>query len=291
MLFHISSKKDLASLLGIRPREIDYVLSRLRHYYRPKLRPKSDGKVRKLYVPHGNLKEIQRKIKTEICDKVKWASTIHGGIRSRSIVSNAEAHVRKPVVFAMDIKDCFPSIGPDRVLRVFQALGFECEAAELLVILTTWKFQLPQGAHTSTALANLALAGVDFRIFNLAEIQGFSYTRYVDDITISGNWRLLKFRRLLIRIVEYEGFRVKPNKVETMHMGMRQVVTKLVVNGKVNLPREKRESLRKELLPHFGDPSSRITPSTLGRLHWLKFINPVLGKSLLERIQSGDKSG
>lgn len=222
---------------------------------------------------------------------MKWAPAIHGGIRSRSIVSNAEAHVRKPVVFAMDVKDCFPSIGPDRVLRVFKGLGFEDEAAELLVILTTWKFQLPQGAHTSTALANLALAEVDFRIARLAEIHGFAYTRYVDDITISGNWRLLKFRRLLIRIVEYEGFRVKPEKVETMQMGMRQVVTKLVVNGKVNLPREKRESLRKELLPHFGNPSSHITPSTLGRLHWLNFINPVLGKSLLERIQAGGKSG
>jgi RNA-directed DNA polymerase len=289
MLFNISTKKDLAKLLKCKPHEIDYIGSRLPHYYRPKSQPKADGKIRKLYVPHGKLKEIQRQIKAAILDRVKWASAIHGGVRHRSILSNASMHTRKPVVYALDVKDCFPSIGRDRVLRVFRGLGFENDAAELLTILTTWKFQLPQGAHTSTGLANLALAGIDVRVAGVAEKHGFTYTRYVDDITVSGDWRLLKFRGLLIRIVEYEGFRVKTDKVETMPMGTRQVVTKLAVNGKVNLPREKRESIRRELLAHLKDPLSHLTASASGRMHWLKFINPELGKSLFDRLEIGDE--
>ena len=212
-------------------------------------------------------------------------SEIHGGIRGKSIRSNASSHTGKAVVFAMDIKDCFPSIGPHEVGLLLQKLGFADDASEILVKLTTWKFQIPQGAHTSMALANLALAGIDLRIKGLALIHGFSYTRYVDDISISGSWRLLKFRKLLLRIIEYEGFRVKANKVETMHRGMRQVVTKLVVNGKVNLPREKREAIRKELQPLLRDPSISMTPSSLGRLHWLKFINPTVGEPLVEKLK------
>jgi len=290
MLFNISTKKDLAKLIEAKPRELDYILCRLQYYYRPKPRLKSDGKIRTLYIPQGKLKEIQAAIKTEILDRVHWPSTIHGGVRRRSILTNARVHVGHAVVFAMDVKDCFPSIGPERVVRIFKSLGFDGEAADLLTILTTWKFQLPQGAPTSTALANLALAPIDARISGLAADQGFSYTRYVDDITVSGGWRLLKFRRLLVRIVEYEGFRVKPSKVETMHMGQRQVVTKLVVNGKVNLPREKRDEIRSDLLAVLKNTPVDITPSMLGRLHWLKYVNPALGLRLIERTEQAGRT-
>jgi len=290
MLFSISTKKDLAKLLGVKPREIDYTLCRLQYYYRPKPRMKSDGKVRTLYVPQGKLKEIQKAIKTEILDKVNWPSTVHGGVRRRSILTNATVHVGQAVVFAMDVKDCFPSIGPERILRIFRLIGFDGQAPKILTHLTTWKFQLPQGAPTSTALANLALARIDARISSLAKLQGFAYTRYVDDVTVSGGWRLFKFRRLLVRIVECEGFCVKQSKVETMHMGQRQVVTKLVVNCKVNLPREKRDGIRSDLLAALSSPAVEITPSMLGRLHWLKYINPSLGQRLIERTKPTDKA-
>jgi RNA-directed DNA polymerase len=290
MLFKILTKRDLAKLIGVRPRELDHILDRLQYYYRPKTRRKPDGKVRTLYVPHGKLKEIQKSIKAEILDKVSWASTVHGGVRRRSILTNARAHVGQAVVFTMDVKDCFPSIGPERVLRIFKSMGFEDEASDVLTILTTWKFQLPQGAPTSTALANLALAPIDARISGLAADQGFSYTRYVDDITVSGGWRLLKFRRLLVRIVECEGFCVKPSKVETMDMGQRQVVTKLVVNGKVNLPREKRDGIRSDLLAALSGTPVDISPSMLGRVHWLKYVNPALGQRLIERTKLAGKT-
>lgn len=285
MQFEFSTKSELAALLEIHPRKLSHVLGQLARYYRPKKRLKSDGSFRTLLVPHGELKELQEKIKTRILDSVKWSDSVHGGIKGRSIVSNAKLHVGKPVVFCMDIKDCFPSIGPARVLRIFQRIGFNADAAQILTKLTTYEFQLPQGTHTSTALANLALSGVDLRIAVLAKAHGFTYSRYVDDITLSGSWRLLKFRGLLVRIIESDGFAVKPSKLETMHMGMRQVVTKLVVNGKINLPREKRESIHAELLLHLKSGSAQVAPSTLGRMQWLRYINPDSGKALYKRVR------
>jgi len=75
-----------------------------------------------------------------------------------------------------------------------------------------------------------------------------------------------------------------------MHMGQRQVVTKLVVNGKVNLPREKRNGIRSDLLAVLSGTPADITPSMLGRLHWLKYVNPALGQRLIERAKLAGKT-
>ena len=292
MLFDISEKPELAKLLAVSPGEIDYVLSRLPYYYRPRPFPKAAGGFRTLLVPQGKLKLLQQKIKAHILDKFPLLPCVHGGVNRRSIISNAQPHVARAVVFSLDIKDFFPHVGPDRVGRIFAGLGFRDHAAQILTTATTYKFQLPQGAPTSTSLANLSLIRADFRILKLAEAHGLAYTRFVDDLTLSGEWRLLKFRRLIPRILESEGFRVKPEKTMTMDRGTRQIVTKLVVNGKINVSRERRESIRREILDHVGKGGEADPlPSLRGRVHWLGYVNPDVGKRLLERLQQIGRAG
>ena len=108
--------------------------------------------------------------------------------------------------------------------------------------------------------------------------QGFDYTRYVDDLTFSGPERLKRFRGLIQRIVEEEGFRVNPDKILTMHAGMRQGVTKIVVNTKLNLTREDRKQIRQSALERAALPKKiRNDSSLLGQLSWVQSVNPVLG--------------
>ena len=57
---------------------------------------------------------------------------------------------------------------------------------------------------------------IDRRILRLEEIHGFNYTRWVDDLTFSGGIETFELRNLLRRIVEDEGFKVKPEKILTM---------------------------------------------------------------------------
>src|ERR1700686_4419537 len=190
MLFEIADKAQLARLLAVASQEIDYVLRNPRHYYRPAKTMKRDGSIRALLVPRGKLRLLQDKIKRHILDRFPNFECVHGGVKRRSVVSNALPHISKPVVFSVDLKDFFPHVTPTRVLRIFLGLGFSEECAKLLMKATTWEHQLPQGAPTSTALANLSLIRADCRLERLARKYNFSYTRYVDDLTVSGESRL-----------------------------------------------------------------------------------------------------
>lgn len=287
MIFEIPDKKELGKLLKVAPQEIDYVLWDIDRYYRPAKIPKRDGSKRGLLVPYGKLKLLQEKVKEHILDKIPLLDCVHGGVKRRSAISNARCHVGQRVVFSLDLKDFFPSVNPERVRKIFIFFGFGEECANLLTKVTTWRYQLPQGAPTSTALANLAVVSLDLRLLHLASLHGFAYTRYIDDLTLSGGERLLDFRNLVRRIVESEGFATKPEKTLTMIEGQRQIVTRLVVNSKINMSREWRKELRERVLEHVaGEPMVVSEASLLGSLNWLAYLNPGAGETLRSRLLS-----
>jgi hypothetical protein len=82
---------------------------------------------------------------------------------------------------------------------------------------------------------------------NRLSIDDKSLKGFVDDLSVSGGRRLRKVRNLQERIVKDEGFSVKPLKdgqKKLMYREQdRQQMTGLVLNQKVNLPREKRKEI------------------------------------------------
>lgn len=281
-LFAASSTEDVAKLLHVSPGDINHLLSRISKQYVERLRKKPDGSKRKLLIPSKELKLLQRKI-ASLLNTVPMLSCVYGGVRHKSVIHNAKVHVGHEVAFSMDIEQCFPSIGPAMVKSIFQELGFGPDACGLLTKLTTWQGQLPQGVPTSTVLANLVLMRIDRRILGLKKIHGFNYTRWVDDLAFTGGMRLLKIRKLLQRIVEDEGFKVKPGKVLTMMAGERQVVTKLVVNNQVNLPREKRKEI-KDAVHTYLAIGEELPAQVAGRMHWFRAVNPTVGERLNKKV-------
>ena len=288
-MFDVSTIDALAKLLAVGPFEIDEVNSQRSQYYWARRVPKSNGGSRLLQVPEGKLKFLQQKVKSHILDLIQPLDCVHGGVLGRSVMSNARPHIGKEIVFSLDVEDFFPSVGPCTVMSIFEALGFRLYAADLLTSITTWNDQLPQGAPTSTGLANLSMTRVDVRVGKLARCHDFTYTRFVDDLTISGTSRLLDFRKLLVRIVEEEGFRINPQKQRTMHSGERQIVTGLVVNTKLNLPREKRTIIRRNVAQFSRLRSQRASAlnSIRGQISWVSSVNCALGRRLLNRVRLG----
>ena len=127
---------------------------------------------------------------------------------------------------------------------------------------------------------------VDVRLQTLAVKQGFAYSRWVDDLTISGSRRLLDFRRLIQRIVIEEGFVIKPEKMRTMHSGMRQVVAGVVVNRKPNVPKEERRLIRQGVLQLSASRGRDRTSldQIRGKISWLSQVNPTVGGRLAKRL-------
>ena len=103
-----------------------------------------------------------------------------------------------------------------------------------------------QGAPTSPALANLIAYRLDRRLTGIDSKHDFTYTRYADDLSFSGD-QFDTARRLLgiiPRIVEDEGFTINESKTRLLRASSRQTVTGLVVNDQLSTPRQLRRRLR-----------------------------------------------
>jgi RNA-directed DNA polymerase len=184
----------------------------------------------------------------------------------RVFATHALPHVGQDVVIRLDLKDFFASTPAARVEGYFRTIGWDADAAALLARLCTYEGALPQGAPTSPRLSNLVNHRLDARLFALARSRGVAYSRYADDMTLSGPTRAPHGRRRdpksllklaskpdrindliheVKRIVEEEGYVLHTEKkLRIMRRGDRQLVTGLVVNEKVNLPRATRRRLR-----------------------------------------------
>jgi retron-type reverse transcriptase len=173
-------------------------------------------------------------------------------------------------VIRLDLQDFFTSTTATRVTDYFLAIGWQRDAADLLTRLVTHNGSLPQGAPTSPRLSNLLNIRLDSRLDALARTRGMNYTRYADDITFSGKAEdVVKTKRpnprviqeempdpdrtarttdvihAAKRILKDEGYQIHVHKkLRIARRGDRQIVTGLVVNDKVNLPRAKRRWLR-----------------------------------------------
>lgn len=288
-LASLQTGADVARALHVSEGEINHILSRLSNHYRPRKRKKSDGTFRTLNVPNKALKLLQRKIVDHLLVKVPLPKCVHGGVPGKSVKRMALLHVGQQAVFKMDLDSFFPSVRPWAVRLMFLNLGIGENAAGVLTTLTTFNNELPQGAPTSTAVANIILGKIDRRLEKLCDKHGFRYTRWVDDLVFSGSMRLLDFRKLFRRVIEEEGFRAKTEKTKTMLRDSRQEIVGLVVNVKVNLPREKRESIRQEVLTALQS-EKEVQSDVVGKAYWFKSVNAVRGEALVSKLKDGSGS-
>jgi len=211
--------------------------------------PKRSGGVRVIMAPAPKLKTLQRLILRKVLGRLKCHASVTGFERHHSIVTNAICHTGKAVVVRMDLKDFFPSTKVERVAEYFKKIGWNKEAREALVRLCAHKGGLPQGAPTSPRLTNLVNHRMDARLHALAANCDAVYTRYADDLTFSFKRDDSSAVRNLISfaktIVADEGYQLhEKKKLHIRRQHDRQLVTGLVVNQRINLPRPTRRWLR-----------------------------------------------
>jgi hypothetical protein len=332
----LATSGDLADWLGLLPRELDWFadadgrLARRapaeRRHYACDWQPKRRGGQRLIEAPKPRLRQLQRRILRGILDLVPPHPSAFGFIRGRNCLQGAQRHAGEEVVVCLDLRDFFLGIPASRIHALYRALGFPWHVARLLTGLCTVTAppevlaalspeqrhralpgralagpHLPQGAPTSPALANLAAWRLDRRLDALARRSGAAYSRYADDITFSGP-RSIAFDaaqplvEIVAEIVAEEGFAVNSAKTRIQRAGGRQMVTGVVVNRHLNVPRRDYDRLKAILTNcrRHGPPSQNRAGHPAfrthldGRVTWVETVNPARGARLRELFEAVD---
>ena len=151
--------------------------------------PKKSGGSRVIHCPSSQIKDLHRCLLANLYKGLKVSKHAHGGVPGRSTLTCAKLHVGQLYLSTHDIKDFFPSVHRGMVYQIFCNLGFQPRVSDTLADLTTVNNLLPQGAPTSPLVANLALSNVDRSIARYCRRKrGITYTRYLDDIALSGSF-------------------------------------------------------------------------------------------------------
>ena len=233
-------------------------------------------KVRQIDTPRKELRRIQNRIQSNLLAKIEFPDYLHGSIKGRSPKSNAAAHLGKAVVVCIDIKSYFPSITHHHVFSVWRRLDYSPRLSRLLTKLTTRNRCLPQGAPTSPLISNLVLQDFDRAVERLCCERGCSYTRYVDDVFISGRAARLLIPNV-IRLLQRAGFKAKRQKTRVLARHREaQVVTGITVNHWANLSATRvwRSRLRQEIRSIRPDSCREGFKSIQGKINYVEQINP-----------------
>lgn len=216
--------------------------------------PKSSGKDRYIFAPDDRLKYIQRKLVPMLELMYQPRNSVHGFVRSRSVRSNAAAHLRSRYIINIDLMDFFLSISERRVVGLLKALSISEQVSEILARLVCHHGRLPQGAPTSPIISNMICYKMDIELFNRAKTLGAIYTRYADDITFSSFRKMDKFFEVstptsgsfevealdssIRKIIQKNGFQLNASKLYYSDFSARRVVTGIKINQNLNVDRK-----------------------------------------------------
>lgn len=253
--FDLRGARDIANLLEVRYDRLVYHIYEKDDPYTQFEIPKKNGEPRVIRAPVSALKLIQKKL-NQVLQAVYDPKPSVQCAKGRSIITNAEKHAGKSYLLHLDLARFFPSINFGRVRGMFMAVPYErpADAATVLAQIACHDNELPQGAPTSTTVANMLCAKFDSEMQRLAKRARSTYTRYVDDITFSTTLtrfpeslaqldysgalpELEELSEELVSIVEENGFEINEEKVRLQIESQRQEVTGLIVNEFPNVPR------------------------------------------------------
>lgn len=207
---------------------------------------KKSGTKRIINAPVNELELVLHCINVLIKAIAKPHPKAFGFVEGKSIVDGAKIHVGKNYVYNIDLKDFFHSFDLNRVKMGFYNPPFNLKEdreplAYMLACLTTYNIDgkrvLPQGSPASPSITNLLCWRLDHRLDGLAKRFGAEYSRYADDITFSSNHHCFKddFISELTKIITDQGLTINPAKTRLQTNNVRQEVTGLTVNHKVNV--------------------------------------------------------
>lgn len=233
-LFKLRSRGKLAKLLGITPAELRE-LERGVDQYTQFTRPKKDGSgFRHVENPRSELKKAQARV-ARILGAITPPDFLFCPVKRRCYVTNAAAHRNNRVVQCLDIKKFFPSTPQRRVFWFFtEVMQCDRDIAGLLAKISCFQGYLPTGSPLSPIMAYFSFYDLWAEIDDFCKARGYTFTVYIDDVTISGS-RVPKSDVWAVRrMIHKRG--LTAHKMKTYVDTPAEITGVIVKNGKLVAP-------------------------------------------------------
>lgn len=312
---NINSIQDLAAASGIEPGIIASLAFSHSKRYRTFQIPKKSGGSRAISAPYPALLRVQRAIARYMLSTIPIHPSAVGYRKNHSIKHHAEPHLASRDFAKFDLEDCFGSITDRLVNDIFRKWIDSDEFRFIVTSLVTDNGTLPQGAATSPYICNIALTELDEAMQAVCAKKKLIYTRYADDILVSGNKISVPMYNELFSVISECG--LKANfKSKLMRNPSKIIICGMSLSsGEIKLPRTTKRQIRKSAhflitnhitLKEFDN--SPFTDATfdplyadriLGQLGFWRFLEPSADfplryikkiSSLLEQMESESQS-
>lgn len=286
----------LAGLVGYNHTYLSRAINSTPFFYKEfKIKKKNNLEYRIIYEPLPSLKEIQYFILYDILYKVKVSKYCKSYIPKKKFKEFLKYHTNQKIVYTLDIRNFFPSIKYEIIFKLFRNMGYSRSVSDYLSGLTTFqdnvsdsKFDryLPQGAPTSPYLSNIIMMDFDDFISRYCNDKEIKYTRYADDIVFSGEeMDIDEINTIVIKQLNRIGLSLNVSKSRVMKQNVPQLVSGVVLNRKMQLPKKQRNELKNIMffIKKFGleDHLYKISENRenylnhlLGRINYGLSLNP-----------------
>lgn len=239
---------QLSHFLKISRKELFELTKNCNKMYRNTQIPKKSGGYREISSPKSRLKNVQKIILENILQNIpisEYATAYHQGAK---LTDNALPHIGKKYLLKLDLTDFFGHIRFDKIYScAFNTNYFPKQIGAMLATLCCQDDTLPQGAPTSPTLSNIIMKNFDDNFGAWCSRRNFSYTRYCDDISVSGNTSLYPAFNKAKAWLESMEFETNENKTHFISNANRMSVTGITVNEKLNITSDYKRKLRQEI--------------------------------------------
>jgi RNA-directed DNA polymerase len=267
--------------------------------------PARPEKVRDVLNVTGDLRRFQtRLLGSVLSPKHRPSPSSHGGVKGRHIKSNAQVHLKSVFGFTTDVANFYPSISFKQIYKLF-CKDCRCspDVSSICTKLCTHRYHLALGLITSPILADCIMRPVDSRLDAMCQKQGLHYSRFVDDITVSGRLPIMSgsYPKVMVDVLGDYGLEVNEKKHAEAMKGEGRFadgkrITKLEIKrGTIRVTQAFIEQVRDQLSDAgrlaAGCPLQGLyyTDSQIhGRIHYVKWINSSQAMPLLRRYLAID---
>lgn len=247
-LYKLQTRRKLASLFDLSVNELENLVKRPDNY-RVFTIGKDKGKPRQVEEPKPRLERIHRRL-FNLLRKIEPPEYLHSGIKGKSYITNAIAHVGSDTLITLDIQKFFPSTLGWHVFEFFHSvLHCSRDVAGLLTKISTCHNHVPTGSCLSQVIAFYAHYEMFEEIYALTSSRGLTMTCYVDDLAISGKNANKAVLHEIKGILNKRGLKSHPKKESVFRSGVPKEITgSIVVDDGLKLPNRKHQQIHDEII-------------------------------------------